>query len=274
MRAEAQSVPTRAGQRGSLQLMFEALGGRTVLSERFASTPFGAVRAGYPDTSGIAEVQITNPAGGTLGGDRLDVKATLSPGSAATILTQGATKLYRGEEARQDARFVVGEDALLEYLPHHLIPYAGSSYRQITEFHLTEDATLVAWDACAAGRVARGERFGFDSLSNRTKIFRDGVPVVVDGFELSGGDEPFGGYSYIGALYLASPSNLSSLSEKLHSTVNSLPNALASASLLSLNLCVVRTLTRSAPDLYRTLNNCRTIVRSFLDLPAPPREVW
>ncbi|CAN5599822.1 urease accessory protein UreD [soil metagenome] len=274
MKAEAQPRSTRAGQRGSLRLTFEALGGRTVLSERFASTPFGAVRAGYPDVSGIAEVQVTNPAGGVLGGDRLDIKATLCPGSAATILTQGATKLYRGEEARQDALLDIGENALLEYIPHHLIPYAGSGYRQTTEFRLADDATLLAWDACAAGRVARGERFAFRSLSNRTRIFRVGVPEVVDGFELSGGDEPFGGYSYMGTLYLISPSNLSSLSEKLHDSANSIPNALASASLPSPNLCVVRTLTRKAPDLYRTLNNCRTTVRSFLNLPFQPRQVW
>ncbi len=222
----------------------------------------------------MAEVQITNPAGGVLGGDLLDVTATLSPGSSATILTQGATKTYRGVEARQDNLFEVGESAVLEYLPHHLIPYAGSSYRQTTEFRLAEGATLFAWDACAAGRVARGERFEFDSLANKTKIFRCGSPEVVDGFELFGGGEPFGSYSYLGTLYLTSSLDLSPLAEELHSSVNSASGTLASASILSPNLCVVRILTQSAPTLYRTLNACRTIARSFFCLPAPPRQVW
>ena len=262
------------GQRGSLRLAFEHRGDRTVLSSRHASTPFGAVRAGYPDASGIAEVQITNPAGGVLGGDCLDVKATLVPGSAATILTQGATKAYRGEAARQDAVFEIGENALLEYLPHHLIPYAGSSYRQTTEFRLAENATLISWDACAAGRVARKERFAFDSLGNRTKIFNRGAPDIVDGFELSGGDEPFGGYSYLGTLYVISPEDLSLLAGKLHEVANPMPGALASASAPSSNLCVMRTLTHNAPILYRTLNDCRVVVRSFLQLPVAPRQVW
>ncbi|MGB3632685.1 MAG: urease accessory protein UreD [Rubrobacteraceae bacterium] len=271
---EASSNAAYAVQRGSLRLAFDLRRDRTVLADRHASTPFGAVRAGYPDASGMAEVQVTNPAGGVLGGDRLDITATLAPGSAATILTQGATKVYKGEEARQEALFDVGKSALLEYLPHHLIPYAGSSYRQTTEFRLAEGATLIAWDACSPGRVARGERFDFDNLSNRTKIFRCGMPQVMDGFELSGGGEPFGSYSYVGTLYLISASDLSPLAEKLHGTVNSLPGALASASVPSPNLCVMRTMTRNAPALYRMLNDCRATTRSFLDLPAPPRQVW
>ena len=277
MKLETRLEGTGLGQRGLLRLAFVRGKGRTVLSERYASTPFGAVRAGYPDDSGMPEVQITNPSGGVLGGDRLDITATLSPGSAAAVLTQGATKIYKGGESRQSAFFDVGESSLLEYLPHHLIPYAGSGHRQSTEFHLAEGAALVAWDAFSAGRVARGERFKFDSLGSRTKIFRCGKPEVIDGFELEGRGEPFGGYSYMGTVYLGTPADLpgiSPLTEELHGVVSSLPGARASSSTLSPNLCVVRMLTRNAPTLYRMLNDCRALARSSLQLPAPPRQVW
>lgn len=274
MKLQAPPGSLRTGQRGLLRLEFGRRKDQTVLTGRHASTPFGAVRAGYPDASGMAEVQITNPAGGVLGGDHLQMTATLGSGSAATVLTQGATKVYRGETAQQDAFFEVEDDALLEYLPHHLIPYAGSSYRQTTEFRLAEDATLIAWDICSAGRVARGERFAFDSLHSRTKIFRRGVPEVVDGFELSGGGEAFGGSSYMGSLYLASPEDLSPLAEKLHGSTNSTSSILASASALTPNLCVIRALTHNAPAVYRMFNDCRKIIRSFLQLPVPPRQVW
>ena len=136
---------------------------------------------------------ITNPSGVILGGDRLEMDDTLAPGSAATLLTQAANKVYKGAEARQNATFRVGEGSFLEYLPHHLIPFARSSYRQETEIHLAADATLVAWDAVSAGRAARGERFAFDGASSRTRIFRENLPKVVDGFELCAGGEPFGG---------------------------------------------------------------------------------
>jgi urease accessory protein UreH len=52
------------------------------------------------------------------------------------------------------------------------------------EIHLDGDATLIAWDAVSAGRVARGERFAFDGLYLRMHIFRDNLPEVVDGFDL------------------------------------------------------------------------------------------
>lgn len=84
------------GQRGALRLGFGRRGERTVLADRHASAPFGAVRANYPDGSGMPEVQITNPSDGILGGDRLEIEADLAPGSSATVLTQAANKAYGG----------------------------------------------------------------------------------------------------------------------------------------------------------------------------------
>ena len=264
---------SRTGQRGFLRLVFEPRGRKTALTERHASAPFGAVRAGYPDDSGCAEVQITNPSGGVLGGDRLETEVSLEPGAAATILTQGATKAYQGPLAEQNSIFDLGNSAFLEYLPHHLIPYAGSNFRQTSEFRLAEDATLVYWEAFASGRVARGERFKYKSLSSRTRIFRRGMPQVVDGFDLSSGGEPFGGYSYAGSLYILAPANLSPLAEKLHEVLAE-SSALASASVPSDGICSVRILSEKVRELHRALNDCRIIYRSHLDLSPPPREVW
>ena len=263
----------RTGQRGSLRLVFEPRGAKTALAERHASTPFGAVRAGYTDESGAAEVQITNPSGGVLGGDRLEMEVSLAPGASATILTQGATKAYRGPVAEQNAVFGLGSGAFLEYLPHHIIPYGGSNFRQTSDFRLAADATLIYWEAFSAGRVAREERFGYESLSSRTRIFREGLPQVVDGFELSNEGEPFGGYSYVGSLYILGPLDLSSLAEGLHEVAAG-GGALASASVPADGLCVVRVLSGNTRELYRTLNACRMACRAYLDLAPPSREVW
>ncbi len=231
------------------------------------------MKANYPDGSGIPEVQITNPSGGTLGGDRLGAEVHLAPGSPATVLTQAANKAYRGVEASQKAVFRVGEDAFLEYLPHHLIPYAGSNYSQETTFHLAPDATLLAWDAFSAGRVARGERFAFDRLRARTGISRDGRTEAMDGLDLAGGDERFGGYSYTAAVYILAAGDLGPLAEELHDLLAGLSGALASASAPAPGLCVARILTDGAPELYRALNGVRALVRESFGFPAPAREV-
>lgn len=270
------TTPTRTrrtGQHGTLRLSFERREGRTVLAGRYSSSPFGTVRANYPDASGIPEVQITNPSGGILGGDRLDMEVSLSGGAAATILTQAANKAYRGEMAEQRVLFSVGEGAFLEYLPHHLIPYAGSDYHQETTFHLTPDSTLITWDAYSAGRVARGERFAFDGLQSRTWISRDAIPEVVDGFEITGGIEWFGGYSYTAAMYVLTPTNLELLAEELHDLLTEVPGALASASAISSGVCAVRALTRDAHTLFQLLNRFRSTARRFLGSSLPAREI-
>lgn len=242
--------------------------------QRYAKTPFGAVRANYPDNSGTAEVQITNPSGGILGGDHLETEILVEPSARATILTQAANKAYKGAEALQNTALRVEEGAFLEYLPHHLIPFARSRYRQETAFHLAEDARLITWDAFSAGRVARGERFAFSGLSGRTRISRENTLRVVDGFELSGGGESFGGYSYLGTLYVLAPENLSPLAEDLHALLICVPGILASASSLDADICTARILARDATALYRALNTCRTVARAYLDLPPPARDVW
>lgn len=261
-------------QRGKLRLSFGVRPGRTVLEERYASAPFGAVRANYPDGSGTPEVQITNPSGGILGGDHLELEVSLAPGSSATLLTQAANKAYRGTESGQEAAFHVGEGAFLEYAPHHLIPYTASNYRQQTTFHLARDATLFTWDSFSAGRLARGERFAFERLQSRVEAWRNGAPEVVDGFDLSGGvREHFGGYSYLAAAYVCAPTDLGPLADILHEAFSGISGALASASAPSSGLCVVRVLADSAPVMYRALNACRELSRRFLGLTVPARAV-
>ena len=213
------------------------------------------------------------PAGGIVGGDRYEIEATLGPGSSATILTPGATRVYGGPEAGQRAVFHVGEGAFLEYLPRHVIPYAGSSYRQESAFDLAPRATLLASEAFSAGRVARGERFDYDRLSGRTRVKRGGVPELVEGFDLSGGGEPFGGFPYLGTVYASATGDLRPLTEEMHGLLVGLPGVLASASAPAPNLCVARVLARGAPALYRALNGMRAAARGFLGLPPPPREL-
>jgi len=271
---ETAPVAVRRGQHGVLRLCFAPRGGKTALTGRYSRAPFGAVRANYPDGSGAAEVQITNPSGGTLGGDRLELEVTLEPGSAATVLTQAANKAYRGEESSQRAVLSVGDGAFLEYLPHHLIPYPSSSCSQETTFHLTDSASLITWDAYAAGRVARGERFAFDALRAMTRVWRNGLPKATDGFDFTGGAEHFGGYSYVAAAYVSAPRDLAPLAEELHGYLCRLPGTLASASAPTPGLCAVRVLATGARPLYGALNGFRDLCRKFLELIAPAREVW
>ena len=263
----------RSHQRGELRLVLERRGEKTALVRRYFTEPFGPSWAIHPPGGGAPEVQISTPAGGILGGDSYEIDASVGPDASSAVLTTGATKAYRGPASLQHASFRVEDGAFLEYLPHHVIPYAGSSYRQENHFELAPNATLLAWEAYSAGRVGRGERFGFDRLSGRTRIERGGEPEVAEGFDLSGGGEPFGGFPYLGTVYASAPSDLEALAEELHGLLAVLPGALASASAPAPNVCVARVLARGAPALYRALNGVRAAARSFLGFAPPPREI-
>lgn len=244
-------------------------GGRTRVDACFAAAPLGTVTAGDVDGVGFAELQITNPGGGVLGGDRLEVAIELAPQATATVLTQGATRVYRGAAATQRTVLEVGAGAVLEYLPHHVIPFAGSSYRQKTLVRMDAGATLLAWEAFAAGRVASGERFAFERLSSRTRILRDGAPLAIDGLDLPGGGEPFDGHSYLGTVHVVAPDGLGSLARELAAALDRVPEALASASAPAEGLCTVRILCARAPALHAVLRTCREAARRALGFPAP-----
>ena len=100
------------------------------------------------------------------------------------------------------------------------------------------------------------------------------MPEATDGFDLLGGGERFGGYSYVASAYVSAPQDLAPLAEELHDFLSRLPETLASASAPTSRLCAVRVMATGAGALYGALNGFRGISRRILGRPAPAREVW
>jgi urease accessory protein len=171
----------------TLSLNFTLSGDRTVLRVPRQEPPWRALRA-FPNSSGEALIHLHNVSGGILGGDRLALDATLYPCAQAQISSVGATRVYRsrseGLPACQTTRLCVGRDALLEYLPDAVIPFAHSRFEQKTHIHLAEGAGLIWWETLSAGRIASGECFAFDCLSVETSIFAGGRPVALERYSL------------------------------------------------------------------------------------------
>lgn len=253
-------------------MRLEHRGARTVVTGRYASQPWGAVQVARPDPSGMPEVVLTNPGGGTLGGDRLDLTVEVGQDAQATVCTPGATRVYCGAQARQRTRLAVAEGGLLEYVPHHVIPYAGSRWRQETVIELAPGARLLAWEAFAAGRLAHGERFAFAALASRTLVLRDGTPEAIDGCDLEGGGEPFGGRPYLATVHVVAPRALDALSGELHAVLGAVPGVWGSASAPGAGVLCARLLADTAPALTGALNALRERVRVVLACPSPARE--
>jgi urease accessory protein len=158
--------PARVGRDGRLELGFAARGERTVLAARRFTLPLQALDPVDLDGSGAAVLMLLNPTGGIVGGDVLETRVAMGPGAHVCLTTPAATRVYRSAGAPAEQRFTaaVGEGAVLEYLPDHLIPSPGARLRQATEVTLAQGATLLLAEAWAVGRLARGERWRFAEL--------------------------------------------------------------------------------------------------------------
>ncbi len=129
--------------------------------------PLKVIRA-FPLPQRGALVHLHNISGGVLGGDQLHLDVTVEPQAYVQLTTTSATRIYRtaaqAATSRQTTEIRVQENALLEYLPDPLIPFAGARYQQQTQLTLAPGAGLFWWETIAPGRSARGELFDYDLL--------------------------------------------------------------------------------------------------------------
>jgi urease accessory protein len=200
--------------RGRLRLCFELAqeGARqTVLTVCEQEPPLKVVRA-FELEDGAALVHLHNVSGGVLGGDQLELAVEVRRRAAAQLTTTGATRLYRSRQAAspaaQRSEIRVGEDALLEYLPDALIPFAGSRYCQETRIELAEGAGLFWWETIAPGRLARSELFAYDLLQLKLDLTAGAIPLAQERIRLEPAKRPLssparlGPYRYFSTFYI------------------------------------------------------------------------
>jgi urease accessory protein len=177
--------PAPGHVRASLRLDFARvrLTGRTVLTASHQEPPLRVVRA-FPMEDGAAMVHLHNVSGGLLGGDSLGLTVNVGAEACAQITTTGATRVYRPRAespvTTQLNEIAVGENALLEYLPDPLIPFAGARFSQKTCIRLSSGAGLFWWEILAPGREAHGEIFEYASVELKTDLVAIGRPIAVE----------------------------------------------------------------------------------------------
>jgi len=211
------------GKWGVLRLTLAPRRGRTVVADQYWRIPLQGLPPSYQDGDDEAFVYLLNPTGGIVQGDRLHTAITLAPGARAVISTQSATKVYRMDEAYAEEvnHYTLNGDAVLECLPDQTIPFAGSRFYRSTRIDLDPDATLILTDLLAAGRVARGECFGFEQLFVEVEVSVGEEPCLVDRLQLCPADGRvnrlglWNAHAYYGSLYAYSPRLDESLATEL-----------------------------------------------------------
>lgn len=195
---------------GAVRITAAVVDRRTRITDLHWSPPLQVLRAHHldPMVPDLAYVTVTSPAGGVLGGDRLEVAVRVGSAARLHVSTPSATRLYRtpiaGAELRTHLRLEAG--AYLEYLPDPYIPFAGSRFTSHTTVEIADDATLLLWEMVAPGRAARGEILRYERFESVLEIGRPGEDalavdaVILDPRERLEAPGRLGGFAAIGTL--------------------------------------------------------------------------
>ncbi|WP_298213116.1 urease accessory protein UreD [Acidovorax sp.] len=135
-----------------LQLDYTLENARTVARHEH-SGPLRILQSLYPEGDAICHNVLVHPPGGLVGGDTLDITATVGPGAHGLVTTPGATRFYRstGELALQRTHLTVAEGARLEWLPLEALCYNASNAENHLTLNLAPGAECIAWDVTALG---------------------------------------------------------------------------------------------------------------------------
>ena len=157
---------------GALRVRIAVQDGESRVAESYARAPYHylPIIQRAPD---LPLLTIVNSSGGILGGDMLEARIDLDARAAVMLRQQAATKVYRSTvgPARSVCHFVLGEEAVLDYFPDEIIPFAGSEYAQTTRVDVARNAVMLLGEIVTAGRLARDECFAFTRLTLDVQCF-------------------------------------------------------------------------------------------------------
>ncbi len=270
---------------GRLTLHYRRDAERTTAHDRHEG-PLRVLQRLYPEGPGICHHVLVHPPGGIVGGDVLEIDATLEPGTHALITTPGATRFYRssGAAATQSATLRVAEGARLEWLPLETIAFPGCVAENRLRIELSPGAQMIGWDVLALGLPASAEPFNRGVFTQHLELpgrwFERGRIAASDKRLL---DSPLGlaGQRVIATLWFAEGA---SMAEARVQTLLDAARECATGSALAQRcgvtsphdgVVVLRVLADRVEPAMALLAQVRAAWREFAwGLPAAPPRVW
>lgn len=171
---------------GAASLVVHAMQGRTVVADVGQS---GCARLRFPRRRDEAiEGVLINTAGGITDGDRIATDVLAAPGTALSLTTQAAEKIYRSRGAPAELRATIRleGDAALAWLPQETILFDGARLVRRISANLALGARLLACESLVFGRRARGETMGSGLVHDAWRVYRDGRLLWADAFRVEG----------------------------------------------------------------------------------------
>ncbi|MBT9511427.1 MAG: urease accessory protein UreD [Acidovorax sp.] len=136
-----------------LQLDYTAEHNARTVARYEHNGPLRILQSLYPEGDAICHNVLVHPPGGLVGGDTLDITATVAPGAHGLVTTPGATRFYRstGALALQRTHLAVAEGSRLEWLPLEALCYNACNAENHLTLDLAPGAECMGWDVTALG---------------------------------------------------------------------------------------------------------------------------
>jgi urease accessory protein len=143
----------------------------------------GSLRVRFPsaETAALSCV-LVNTAGGVAGGDRFGVSIDAGAGTALTLTTAAAEKIYRsqGPAAEIDVTLRAAAGAQIAWLPQETILFDRARLSRRIDIDLHQDASLLLAEIVVFGRAAMGERMSEGGYCDRWRLRRGGRLVFAE----------------------------------------------------------------------------------------------
>ncbi len=143
------------------------------------------VRFPSPETRALSAV-LVNTAGGVAGGDHFEVSVDAGSGTALTLTTAAAEKVYRshGPAATIDISLRVRAGAHLAWLPQETILFDRAKLSRRIDIDLHEEASLLLAEIVVFGRAAMDECMTHGTYGDRWRLRRGGRLIFAETLRL------------------------------------------------------------------------------------------
>lgn len=149
----------------------------------------GSLRVRFPSPeNGSLSAVLVNTAGGVAGGDRFSIRIDAGAGTALTLTSAAAEKIYRshGPSASIDVTLNVQAGAHLSWLPQETILFDQARLARRIDIDLDEDASLLLAEIVVFGRTAMAERMMHGDYHDRWRVRRGGKLIFAETLQLRG----------------------------------------------------------------------------------------
>jgi urease accessory protein len=162
-----------------LMIRAEMKSGITRLKSVYQSQPFKVADVTEDRTRNLLRLMLMTASPGILDGDDYRQKIELADNAVLELETQAYQRLFTMKKgACQHFRVELGRHASFYYLPHPVVPHAGSIFAARNQLFLSAGSSLAWGEVLTCGRKLNGEVFQFSKYHTITEVFYCGKLVT------------------------------------------------------------------------------------------------